>query len=66
MREVVQHILLLAAGAVLFWLADWNIKKEDEQEKKTSTAKYWILMFTGGMIVLVALLYLLNDLVSMF
>ena len=66
MPEVLNHILILVGGVTLMLLADWNIKKDDEQGRNSLTRSYWMKFFIGGCAVFVGVIFLLKDLLSYF
>ena len=64
--EFFKHILLLSGGLALFFLSDWNIKKDQQLERRTFTSSYWMKFLLAGGIVFIAITYIAKDILNFF
>lgn len=57
------YVLFIVAGGFFMWLANWNLKKEDD-ERSIYNLKYILWLVIGIMLVLYGVISLGRDLIA--
>lgn len=61
---MVKYILIILAGIFFLWLAKWNLRK-DNYDEKTSKINYWIWKITAFIFISTGGIYLGKELITL-
>ena len=60
-----KYVLLIIAGMAFSWLANWSLKRE-ENDDFISNAKYWLMLLVGIIMILSGIVYLADYFFDLF
>jgi hypothetical protein len=61
---MIKFILIILTGLFFLWLAKWNLKK-DNYDEKTSKVNYWIWKTTSFIFISIGGIYLGKELITL-